>query len=1442
VNYTVYHLHSDLSLLDSATKYQDYIDRAAELGQTAICFTEHGNIFNWIAKKQYCEEKGLKYLHGVEIYLTETHDAKVRDNYHTILIARNFAGFLELNRLVDMSSQADHKYYKDRISFDEFLKISGNIIKISACMASPLNKLPADNPHYERLLRHYDYYEVQPHINSYEQIEYNKRLYALSQQYGKPLIAGTDTHSLDKYKAECRTILQVAKNIVFSNEDEFDLTYKRYNEVVEMFRAQGALPEDVFLQAIENTNVMADSVESFELDLSFKYPKLYEDEEAVYLERINRMYKQKLANGVIQDNPRYAEDIKEEFAVFKKLGMIGFMLFMAEMAEWCEENGIPKGPCRGSVGGSTVAYLTDVTDVDPFVWGTVFSRFCNEDRLEIGDVDVDHAPDDREKVYEYIINRFGKDNTAYILTTGTIAEKGTIDEIGRAFHYYWKKENEGKKETESPYHIDRMARIKAEFESDTEETRQKYEEIFYYFDGLLGVVISQGIHPAGMVASPVTLPDNYGTFWSGEKRVTSINMEEIHEVSLVKYDILGLKNIGVIRDTCKLAGLPYPKSHTIDWNDSAVWEDVIKSPAGLFQFESPFAFDSLKKFEPRKINDMSLVNAAIRPSGASYRDRLFAKQVNKNPSEIIDEVLKDNDGYLCIGENEDICTPTGPVKIKNILVGDSVYTHNGIRRVKGKFDNGVQDVYALRFLGREIKLTNAHKVLTHKGWLPLSQISVGDSVAYHLGNQSKITHNESLLMLVGWLLGDGGLTVSNCIKFTNQSYDVTLAFRRAVEAFDPSLTTSITNRTSRVNKLDLFLSEVRFVKNSKKAKSLTLKLRELGLKYDEGGGCAATEKFIPDFLFGLSKESLLIFLGAYTDTDSNLPNISTPYLTYKTASSRLAYGLQEIIRLIGYSANVSKAENAYHIGVNSARGLLLELHQHSYKVRRRWEVDRLTKSNKIIYGGRVLRQYVIDWVVENKLCKKDVWRNTGVQLCAKHKYIAASAVERIALYYSLSYPFDINRNTEWVVVDEICYQGASNVFDIEVEDVHNYVCNGVVVHNCFQEDTIKFLKDICGLSGSEADNVRRAIGRKDEERLNAALPQILDGYCGMSDKPREVAEAEAKEFIQIIEDSSRYQFGLNHSTGYSMIAYMCAMLRYYYPLEFVTALLNNADNESDIISGTELAQMKKIKIKPIQFGYSRAKYMADKETNSVYKGIESIKYCNTAIGEELYRMRNKLYESFMELLYDINAIDINSRQMDILIKLDYFRVFGNSKYLLKLRDIFDYFKQGSAKHLKKDKVNDPILKSIIERHSRQTEKTYLDLDTRSILYEVEQYMSAQDIRDFSLKDKIAFQKEFLGYIDIQTNNPEDKNKLLVVSVTPLKNKNKSKVWGYRYKTVALATGKNSEITIWASDYASRPVQELDTIFVKREWLEKKEWNGYINIWANNYRIIESGVA
>lgn len=645
----MYHCHSEYSLLDSCTKYQDYIDLSVKNGAKALSISEHGKPLNWTEKWAACKNAGIRYIHSVEIYLTETLDEKIRDNYHTVLMAKNMDGVKELNDLVSLSCRQDHFYYNNRITFDEFLHMSDNIISTSACLASPLNKLPVSHPRYMELAEKYDFFEVQPHLHP-DQKDFNKRLAELSKKLGTPLIAGTDTHSSSKYKAECRSVLLSAKHKSYGDEDAFDLSYKTYDELVELFKEQGALNEDEYMSAIENTNLLYDMTEDIDLDTSIKYPILYGSREAdskKFSETVETMFQEKLDNGIIpkeQEQP-FRKAIDEEMRVFKKLKMDGFMLGQSEIVRWCREQGMAIGTARGSVGGSRVAYVTDIIDLNPETWHTVFSRFCNEDRKEIGDIDTDVVESDRPAIFKYITDRFGTDKTARVASFGTMQAKGVIDDVGRHLAITYEKEHGSL--VENPWNLKNIAKIKDDFDQDPDGTKAKYPELFYYFNGLLDTKISQSVHPAGIVISPVTLADNYGVFDKDGETCLMLDMDNIHDYTgLAKYDFLILKTVQVIRDTCNYIGENYPKTHEINWNDDKVWDSLITSPVGIFQFESPFAFDCLKKFKPHSIFDMSIVTACIRPSGTSYRNDLLARKIHRNPSEIIDNLLKDNLGLV----------------------------------------------------------------------------------------------------------------------------------------------------------------------------------------------------------------------------------------------------------------------------------------------------------------------------------------------------------------------------------------------------------------------------------------------------------------------------------------------------------------------------------------------------------------------------------------------------------------------------------------------------------------------------------------------------------------------------------------------------------------------------------------------------------------------------
>ena len=294
-NYTVYHLHSDYSnangYADSCSKFKEYIKLAKKQNMKALAFSEHGNCYDWIKKKQECDKAGIKYIHGVEMYLcTELQDDD--RGGHIGLYARNWDGVLEINKLLSVSTlkgkledKSDrHMYHNPRISLEELMGTSDNVIITSACLASPLNKWDTAERReaFQTLVKwmmknkHRCFLEVQYH-NCENQKIYNKKMYFYSKKTGIPLIAGTDTHSSSPYKAECRKILQKYKDSFYGEEDEFDLTWKTYEELIAAFKAQNCLPEEVYMEAIRNTNVLADMVEEFTLDKAFKYPTLYGD-------------------------------------------------------------------------------------------------------------------------------------------------------------------------------------------------------------------------------------------------------------------------------------------------------------------------------------------------------------------------------------------------------------------------------------------------------------------------------------------------------------------------------------------------------------------------------------------------------------------------------------------------------------------------------------------------------------------------------------------------------------------------------------------------------------------------------------------------------------------------------------------------------------------------------------------------------------------------------------------------------------------------------------------------------------------------------------------------------------------------------------------------------------------------------------------------------------
>ena len=1021
-NYTVLHCHTELSNgttnIDSVTKYEDYIKRASELGMKSIAITEHGNILSWLKKKDCCEKYGLKYIHGIEAYLTETTDTKVRDNYHCCLYARNWEGVKELNKLISNSYNRNdnHFYYTPRILIDDLFKTSNNIIVASACLGGVFNK--GNDEVKKRMLDFFIknkdrcFLEIQHH-NVKDQIEYNKYLFKLSQEYGLKLVTNTDTHCLNKKHVKGRDILQRAKNIRFDNEDGWDLTFKSYDELIESYKQQNSLPMFVILEAMENTNRIADMIEEFTMDKSYKYPKLYDNSEDVLKQKINegviRTGIDKLPNYETEYLPR----IYSELETYKHNGAVDFLLLDENIKTWGREHDIYPGYSRGSCSGSLICYLLGITDVDSVLHKLNFERFMNTERVSLADIDTDWQPNQREAIKDYVYSMEGL-YCADIITFNTVALKGSIRDCARALKIDLSIVN------------DICENIN---DDNIESYREQYKELFEYVDIVNGTVVSIGTHPCGQVVSPIPLDENMGllTLATCKNPVTMLNMKEIDSLNYVKLDILGLDNIQIINETCKLAGIERLTPQNVDDNDEAVWQSIKEDTLGIFQWDGSgsyyikdlFSDETIKRIKEvypdfRYIDLMACGNGAIRPAGASYRDELA----------------------------------------------------QGIFR-----DNG-------------------HKAL-----------------------------NDLLAPTLGYLV--------------------------------------------------------------------------------------------------------------------------------------------------------------------------------------------------------------------------------------------------------------------------------------------------------YQEQIIAFLNQFCGYTMGEADIVRRGFAKK--TGTEQFIPQIKSGFIKTMKEKYEVEEEESEHivesFIQVIEDASSYLFSLNHSLPYSYIGYICGYLRYYYPLEFMTVVLNVCKDDAEKTNkAIDYVKKHDMVIKPPKFRYSRAEYFMDKETNSIYKGMASIKYMNAQVSEELYKLKDNQYNNFMDLLIDVyDKTSINSRQLSILIVIDFFEEFGKSQKLLDIVELYENIMSKKLKSKKGEvsfnKADLPYPQEIIEKYA--TEKSKEDKYKQ---YKVERALELcnelmNDIPNIEMPSiyKIRMNFDTMGECNYYFEDYNPTTCIVVDVITKFKTK---KAWLF-----SIASGHIAEVNIGEGYYNLQPFKALDVIDV-----------------------------
>lgn len=1049
--YCIYHLHSDMSNgvtnIDSVTKFQRYIDRAKEIGMKAMAFSEHGSVFAWDLKKEAIEKAGMKYIHAEEFYITQTLEEKVRDNWHCVLIGKNWDGVRELNYLASKSfnRKDNHFFYVPRITINDLLSTSDNIIITSACLGGPLNHAPENI--VKQLLefmsknKHRCFLEIQHH-NVSDQKSYNLQLVQWSKEYGIPLIAGTDTHSLDEIHAEGRKILQKSKDICFSDEDGWDLSFKTYDELCEAYRKQGALSEEVYLTAIENTNKMADMVEEFVLDRNTKYPKIYDDPVKTFKQKINDGYKNNEYVHQRYSKKEVLDRVQEELAVYEKVGAIDFMLLETYIREWEKSVGIHSGPGRGSVSGSMIAYLLNITKMDSLKFHLNFFRFMNPARVTNADIDTDYYSKDREKLKYFLLHdRMNLSNikTSEIITFNTIALKGAIRDVCRALY----KKDQG----DDGEYLKIADAICAEVERDEDGMRKKYPEVFKYVDIVNGTIVSIGSHPSGVLVSDRDIERDVGlcSISTSDYPVSMLDMHGLDGQMYVKLDVLGLDNLGVINQTCELAGIDYLTPDNVDLDDEKVWKSIRDDTTLIFQWESDSAQAYLKKF----MSDETIAKIKAKSSNFSY--------------------LK-------------------------------------------------------------------------------------------------------------WFSFGNGLLRPACASYR-----------------------------------------------------------------DEVSG------------------------GDFYDN-----------------------GFKELNEFLAPEA------------------------------------------------GRV----------------------------------------------------------------------------------------------CMQETIMMFLVKFCGYSQAESDSVRRAIAKK--KGTETLLPEIEQRFIEYSsthyDITKEKCQEVIKPFLQIILDASDYGFSWNHSDAYSSIGYISGYLRYYYPLEFLTASLNIfSDKEEKTTAITNYARKVGITIKDIKFGHSKADYSMEKETNSIYKGIASIKYMSADVANKLYDLAHtQKFDSFIDLL---RVFPGDSRQLEILIKLNYFSQFAPIGKLLNIVELYNKF--GTRKTLKESDVSalPASVQEVIAKYTVKPKTQYKITDNDGMLRELAELVGERPV---TMMMRLSWEKELLGYC--ASTDPSQQGSWLVLDIDTK--------FSPKLSVYAIWSGEQRIVKVSKRDFQSNPLAKGDTIrltieqrpktkLVDGQWVKdesvKEDWLKYYSI-------------
>ena len=696
--FTHLHVHTEYSLLDGSSKIKELAVRAKELGMDSMAITDHGAMYGVIDFYRAAREAGIKPILGCEVYVApgsrfDRENVHGEDRYyHLVLLAENNEGYQNLMKIVS-KGYVDGFYYKPRVDMEVLKTYHKGIIALSACLAGEVPRFLARGLYeeakeavlkYQEIFGRGNYFlELQDHgIPMQRQV--NQGIIRLSRELDIPLAATNDCHYINAEDWEAHDILlciQTGKKVADENRMRYEGGQYYVKSEEEMRELFSYIPE-----AIDNTAKIA---ERCNVEIEFGVTKLprYEVPEGYdswgYL---NHLCSEGFKERYPEDDGTLKERLEYELGVIKSMGYVDYFLIVWDFINFARSHGIAVGPGRGSAAGSIVSYCLKITNIDPIRYQLMFERFLNPERVSMPDIDVDFCYERRQEVIDYVVEKYGKDQVAQIVTFGTLAARGVIRDVGRVMDLPYSLCDQVSKMVPAELNITLDLALKKNPELkalyDTDEQVHKLIDMSRRLEGLPR---HTSMHAAGVVISRTNI-DEYVPLSRGSDGTitTQFTMTTLEELGLLKMDFLGLRTLTVLQDAVAMIqkdhGVKLDLDH-IDFNDKKVMESIgTGKDDGVFQLESGGMKSFMKELKPESLEDIIAGISLYRPGPMDFIPK-YLKGKN-DPAAItytcpqLEHILKPT--YGCIVYQEQV------MQIVRDLAGYTLGRSDLVRRAMSK--------------------------------------------------------------------------------------------------------------------------------------------------------------------------------------------------------------------------------------------------------------------------------------------------------------------------------------------------------------------------------------------------------------------------------------------------------------------------------------------------------------------------------------------------------------------------------------------------------------------------------------------------------------------------------------------------------------------------------------------------------------------------------------